>query len=82
MWLPETAVDPESLELIAEQGLRFMILAPHQASHVRAIGGGGVGRARVTSIRHGPYRCAAVGRSIAVFFYDGPVSRAVAFDRC
>ncbi|MGH7545416.1 MAG: DUF3536 domain-containing protein, partial [Gemmatimonadota bacterium] len=38
MWLPETAVDLESLELAAELGIRFTILAPHQAARVRRIG--------------------------------------------
>ena len=38
MWLPETAVDLETLELLAEFGLRFTILAPHQAARVRRIG--------------------------------------------
>ena len=43
MWLPETAVDLESLDLMAKAGLTFAILAPHQAKAVRpsraAIGG-------------------------------------------
>ncbi|HPK81915.1 MAG TPA: glycoside hydrolase, partial [Methanoculleus sp.] len=36
MWLPETAVDIESLDLMAGAGIRFTILAPHQAGRVRA----------------------------------------------
>ncbi|MGD8924719.1 MAG: glycoside hydrolase, partial [Syntrophobacterales bacterium] len=39
MWLPETAVDLESLDILAEFGIRFTILAPHQASRVRHLGG-------------------------------------------
>ena len=31
MWLPETAVDLETLDVLAEQGIRFTILAPYQA---------------------------------------------------
>ena len=38
MWLPETAVDLETLEVLAERGVRFTILAPHQAIRFRAVG--------------------------------------------
>lgn len=38
MWLAETAVDIESLEILAEMDIRFTILAPHQARQVRRIG--------------------------------------------
>ncbi|HEX9265781.1 MAG TPA: glycoside hydrolase, partial [Candidatus Binatia bacterium] len=38
MWLPETAVDLETLELLARFGVRFTILAPHQAARVRQLG--------------------------------------------
>jgi alpha-amylase/alpha-mannosidase (GH57 family) len=67
MWLPETAVDLESLDLLAEAGIRFTILEPHQA------------RQPVDPTR--PYEVVLPsGRRIAVFFYDGAVSRAVAFE--
>ena len=39
MWLAETAVDLETLELLAELGVRYTILAPHQAARYREIGG-------------------------------------------
>src|SRR6267378_3930212 len=35
MWLPETACDEETLEVLIEQGLRYAILAPNQALRVR-----------------------------------------------
>src|SRR4030067_1139338 len=40
MWLPETAVDVETLDIMAELGIRFTILAPRQAHKVRKIGQG------------------------------------------
>ncbi|HUH01627.1 MAG TPA: DUF3536 domain-containing protein [Kofleriaceae bacterium] len=86
MWLPETAVDTASLEELAEHGIEFTILAPHQARRVRPIGAEGteswqdVSGARVDPRR--VYRVALPsGRRIDVFFYDGPASRAVAFEQ-
>jgi hypothetical protein len=29
-WLPETAVDDETLDVLAAEGIRFTVLAPHQ----------------------------------------------------
>jgi alpha-amylase/alpha-mannosidase (GH57 family) len=82
MWLPETAVDTETLEVLAEAGIRFTILAPHQAQRVRKLGRGG----RWQDVRGGrvnptmPYRCRLPsGNEIALFFYDGPISQEIAF---
>jgi alpha-amylase/alpha-mannosidase (GH57 family) len=83
MWLPETAVDIESLEVLAEQGIGFTILAPDQAARARRIGENGwqdVSGGRIDSRR--PYRITLPsGRALALFFYDGPSSRAVAFEQ-
>jgi alpha-amylase/alpha-mannosidase (GH57 family) len=83
MWLPETAVDLESLDLMAEAGIRFTVLAPRQAAAVRA-----PDSQSWTEVREGtletrrPYRVLLPsGREIAVFFYAGGLSRAVAFER-
>jgi len=83
MWLPETAVDLETLEILAEQDIRFTLLAPRQAGRVRRIG-----EAEWTDVRDEkvdptmPYlQVLPSGRNIVLFFYDGPVSRAVAFER-
>ncbi len=120
MWLPETGVDTESLDLMTANGIRFVILAPHQCARVRPISAPAkVSKARG---RQGAKHAAADGvesvvitgdtaaaeaaeenpwketpgatvdttrvyqvrlrenRSIAVFFYDGPRSRAIAFE--
>ncbi len=81
VWLPETAVDSETLELLADHGVRFTVLAPHQARRFRPLGeapwreaGGRVDGRRA-------YRALLPsGRALALFFYQGEISRAVAFD--
>jgi alpha-amylase/alpha-mannosidase (GH57 family) len=106
MWLSETAVDTETLELLAENGILFTVLAPHQCARVRerisettqpAV-------APITDDSEEPEELeepeepwiatpnASVnpnhpylvplknGRSITVFFYNGPISRAIAFE--
>ncbi len=83
MWLAETAVDLETLDILAEQGIKFTILAPHQAAAFRKIGeeqwNKTSGENAIDPTR--PYLCRlASGRSITVFFYDGPISRAIAFE--
>jgi alpha-amylase/alpha-mannosidase (GH57 family) len=65
-WLPETAVDEETLEVLAACGVRFTVLAPHQVAAVPPHGLPG---------RHRT----ADGRTIALFLYDGARSHDVAF---
>jgi len=89
MWLAETAVDSETLELLADHGIRFTILAPGQCARVRplatASGSGSASRwtetdAESLDTRH-PYLVRLkTGKEIAVFFYDGARSRAIAFE--
>ncbi|MGH7843884.1 MAG: DUF3536 domain-containing protein, partial [Candidatus Binatia bacterium] len=82
MWLPETAVDSETLEIMAEHRISFTILAPHQAKRVRRIGGRAwrdISSGQIDPTMPYLLRLAS-GRSITIFFYDGPISRAVAFE--
>ncbi len=81
MWLPETAVDTPTLEVLADHGVKFTILAPHQAARVRTIDGPwqDVDQSHLDTRR--PYlQRLPSGKSIAIFFYEGATSRAVAFE--
>jgi alpha-amylase/alpha-mannosidase (GH57 family) len=82
MWLAETAVDLETLDIMAEHGIRFTILAPHQAARVRR-----ADAKEWHDVEDGSIDTTTVyvqrlksGRSMAIFFYNGPMSRAVAFE--
>lgn len=65
-WLPETAVDDESLDVLAECGIQFTVLAPHQVATAPPRG------------HPGRYRTSA-GRELALGIYDGALSHDVAF---
>lgn len=81
IWLPETAVDIETLDIMAEQGVKFIILAPHQARRVRKIGEEMWNDVTARNIdTKTPYVCKLPsGRSINVFFYNGSIANDVAF---
>jgi alpha-amylase/alpha-mannosidase (GH57 family) len=82
MWLPEAAADLPTLEALAAQKIRFTVLPQHAAKRVRTIGkrewkdvsGGRIdpSRAYLANLPS--------GRSIVLFFFDGPISHAVAFE--
>jgi alpha-amylase/alpha-mannosidase (GH57 family) len=82
MWLPEAAVDIETLEIMARHKIRFTVLQPHAAKRVKPpgkkewkdISGGRIDPSRA-------YLCKLPsGQSIVLFFFDGPISHAVAFE--
>ena len=82
MWLPETAVDTETLEVLAENGIQFTILAPRQANRVRPkntaewedVSGGRIDPSRAYLAE------LPSGKTIDLFFYDGPISQGIAFE--
>jgi alpha-amylase/alpha-mannosidase (GH57 family) len=83
MWLAETAADTPTLEVLAKHGIKFTILSPFQASQMRKIGEKqwqDAGSAKIDPAR--PYLMnLPSGKSITLFFYDAPVSQAVAFEK-
>jgi hypothetical protein len=66
MWLPETALDDETLDVLAQEGMRFTVVAPGQVTAVPNDG------------RPGLYTT-STGRTIALFIYDGDISHGIAF---
>ncbi len=89
MWLAETAVDMETLDMMAQEGIKFTILSPTQAQSVRPLSGNSgendwqdVSGSRIDPTL--PYRVwldKGSQRFIDIFFYDGPLSRAVAYEK-
>ncbi|MCU1267935.1 MAG: hypothetical protein JWM21_4253 [Acidobacteria bacterium] len=83
LWLPETACNNATLDSLIEQGMRYVILAPAQAGRFRKpagtwqeVNGTGIDTSR-------PYRYVhrqQPDRSLAVFFYDGALAQAIAFE--
>jgi len=92
LWLPETACNDDVMRSLIDEGLRYVILAPHQARRVRIPGTDGGGESAGewhevnentidTSIAYRYLAGVSEKQSIAVFFYDGPTSRAIAFEK-
>ncbi len=84
IWLSETACNEETLEVLVEEGVKFIILAPIQAEAIRDLN-----KEDWIDVSHSninpkePYRCFLKKdpkRYIDIFFYDGPISQAVSFD--
>jgi alpha-amylase/alpha-mannosidase (GH57 family) len=82
MWLAESAVDVESLELLAGYEIKFTILAPRQAKAFRKMGDTEWHELREKNVEtRRPYKFnLPSGKSIVIFFYDGDVSQGVAFN--
>ena len=84
IWLAETAVDDDTLRVLVENDIKFTILSPYQAQRIRKadektwqdVSWGNIDPAR--SYRY--YIKSAPGKYIDLFFYDGAISRAVAFE--
>lgn len=78
LWLPETAVDLETLDLMQQQGIKFTILSPRQAKKIRHLKSDTWSDQLELGI---PYlQRLPSGQSMVILFYDGQVSQAVAFE--
>jgi len=89
LWLPETACNHRTLDALIDEGLRYVILSPYQAGRVRPAGADDDGAGRWRQVEDGAVNTTVhyrylhrdgSGRGIAVFFYDGRVARAIAFE--
>jgi hypothetical protein len=68
IWLPETAVDMPTLRILADEGIRYTVLAPWQAVD-----------SRLDTRR--PYRVElGGGKTIVVVFYDAALSASASFE--
>jgi len=89
MWLPETAASDDTLRMLVDLGMKYVILSPYQAERILKPGSDDW-----TDVSSGSFDTSSPfvwydtlpdgtrvkGRSLAVFFYDGPLSKAAAFD--
>jgi alpha-amylase/alpha-mannosidase (GH57 family) len=84
IWLPETACNDKTLGTLIDEGFAFTILSPYQAERVRPIGQEGWTNVADGTVDPGVayryYHRDGSGRSIALFFYDGPIARSIAFE--
>ncbi len=84
MWLAETAVDDDTLRILEANGIKFTILSPYQADKFKKKGDKewtDVSWGNIDPARSYKYNIkSAPGKSIDLFFYDGSISRSVAFD--
>ncbi|MBC8413841.1 DUF3536 domain-containing protein [bacterium] len=82
MWLPETAVDTDTLEVLAELGISFVLLSPRQAKSIcrdpkneqwQDVSGEQIDPTRA-------YLCSLPsGKTMNLLFYDGPISQDLSF---
>jgi alpha-amylase/alpha-mannosidase (GH57 family) len=83
MWLSETACNNATLEVLIEEGIKYTILDPSQAEKIRKIGTSNwedVIGGRVNPKLPYRYFSKKQFNYIDIFFFDGPLSKSLAFD--
>jgi alpha-amylase/alpha-mannosidase (GH57 family) len=84
LWLPETACNDATLGALIDEGLKYVILSPFQAERVRPAGSevwlSVIDGQLDTTVPYRYLHADGSGRSLAIFFYDGQLAKAIAFD--
>lgn len=84
MWLAETAVDGETLDVLADAGIKFTVLSPFQAERWRFLDKASPWQdakdAQIPTGRPYLYRCKN-GKSMNLFFYNASLARGIAFEQ-
>ncbi len=86
IWLAETAIDYDTVDVLIDCGIKFTILSPFQAQKVKLMNEPKAQWVDVSSGNIDPgkaYRCFSKKdpeKYIDLFFYDGAISKSVAFD--
>ena len=81
IWLPETAANDDVLSVLIDEGVTFTILAPNQASRWRERDGSWQTPPVDTRLPHRYLHPDNSGRALTIFFYDGNIAKAIAFER-
>ena len=80
MWLPETAVDTATLEVLCDFGIKYTILSDTQCQSVTK-NGNTYDASNANFDTTIPYICdLPSGRKITILFYNGAISRGIAFE--
>lgn len=84
IWLPETACNMETIEVLISEGIKYIILDPGQAAFIRKTASEEwIDITTVGLNPRLPYKCFSKknrNNFINIFFYDGPISKEMAFD--
>ena len=92
IWLPETAINQKTLNILCDYPFKYIILSPYQALRVRPLGATeekawqNVERGNIDTRQ--PYRCFARNENgekiqdkyIDIFFYHGDLAKGVSFE--
>lgn len=80
LWLPETAANNDVLSVLIDEGVGFTILAASQAGRWREPGGSWQTPPVDPGLPHRYLHPDGSGRELTLFFYDGAIAKAIAFE--